>query len=126
MAEVAIIAIVVILLAIIIGKANHSDALIWRLLFVFSLTVCVSVGLLYILNEKPKLSAQTIEKDSKMIIDADTSHTVNFNQITMEEASCDTVGQDTISYDHLTQIQCINMMPAIAKTIAEHAIFDSS
>ena len=74
MAEVAIIAIVVILLAIIIGKANHSDALIWRLLFVFSLTVCVSVGLLYILNEKPKLSAQTIEKDSKMIIDADTDY----------------------------------------------------
>lgn len=61
-----------------------------------------------------------------MIIDADTSHTVNFDQITMEEASCDTVGQDTTSYDHLTRIQCINMMPAIAKAIAEHAIFDSS
>ena len=129
MAEVAIIAIVVILLAIIIGKANHSSELILRLLFCFSVSVCVSVAFLYVFSAKPKVSAQATTTLSKAISSDTLSHTVFFDQIAMDkDSTMDIVSQENVKDSCLTWTQVINTMfvNPVAGIIAEHAIFDSS
>lgn len=129
MAEIAIIAVVVTIAAIIIGKANQSSELISRLLFCFSVSVCVSVAMLYVFSEKPKASAQNTVTLSKVTPSDTTSHTVFFDQIAMEKDSLtDTVGQDSVKDSCLTWTQVVTN-PVITPTIGvitEQAIFDSS
>lgn len=129
MAEIAIIAVVVMIAAIIIGKANQSSELISRLLFCFSVSVCVSVAMLYVFSEKPKASAQNTVTLSKAMPSDTTSHTVFFDQIAMEKDSLtDTVGQDNVKDSCLTWTQVVTN-PVITPTIGlitEQAIFDSS
>lgn len=129
MAEIAIIAIIVIVAAIIIGKANHSSELILRLLFCFSVSVCVSVAFLYVFSAKPKVSAQATTTLSKAISSDTLSHTVFFDQIAMDkDSTMDTVSQENVKDSCLTWTQVINTMfvNPVAGIIAEHAIFDSS
>lgn len=127
MAEVAIIAIVVVILAITIGKANQSSDLIWRLLFCFSVSVCLSVGFLYIFNSKPKASAENVTKIDKADLSDTTSHTVFFDQIAMEkDSSFNTVGKDNVQDTCLIQTQVTNQRINTPKLIREHAIYDSS
>lgn len=128
MAELAIIAIVIIS-AIIIGKANHSDALIWRLLFCFSISMCVSIAFLYVFNNKPKAYANNVTVMSKAVADSTQSHTVFFDQMEMEEdARMDTVGQENVDSLRLTKAQVLTnmLMTPMLGAIVEHIIFDSS
>ena len=129
MAEIAIIAIIVIVAAIIIGKANQSSELILRLLFCFSVSVCVSVAFLYVFSAKPKVSAQATTTLSKAISSDTLSHTVFFDQIAMDkDSTMDIVSQENVKDSCLTWTQVINTMfvNPVAGIIAEHVIFDSS
>ena len=128
MTEVAIIAIIVILAAIVIGKANHSNDLVWRLLFCFSVSVCVSIGFLYIFSSKPKAKAaanvEVISKEG----DSTDPHVVCFNQIAMAEATeQDTTGQESLLSECLTWAPVMNVLPLNSLNyIMEHIIFDDS
>lgn len=129
MTEIVIIAIAVLVAAIIIGKANRSNELILRLLFCFSVSVCVSVAFLYVFSAKPKVSAQSTMTLSKAIESDTASHVVFFDQIAMNKDSItDTTGQDSVKDSCLTWTQVPNMIivPTVIGMIAEHAIFDSS
>ena len=126
MTEVAIIAIIVILAAIVIGKANRSNDLVWRLLFCFSVSVCVSIGFLYIFSSKPKAkAAANVEVISKA---GDSPHVVCFNQIAMAEATeQDTTGQESLLSECLTWAPVMNVLPLNSLNyIMEHIIFDDS
>lgn len=127
MAEVAIIAIIVILTAIVIGKANRSNDLVWRLLFCFSVSVCVSIGFLYIFSSKPKAKAANVEVISKAG-DSTDPHVVCFNQIAMAEVTeQDTTGQESLLSECLTLAPVMNVLPLNSLNyIMEHIIFDDS
>lgn len=128
MTEVAIIAIIVILAAIVIGKANHSNDLVWRLLFCFSVSVCVSIGFLYIFSSKPKAKAATnVEVISKAGDSTDT-HVICFDQIAMAEATeQDITGQESLLSECLTWAPVMNVLPLNSLNyIMEHIIFDDS
>lgn len=128
MTEVAIIAIIVILAAIVIGKANHSNDLVWRLLFCFSVSVCVSIGFLYIFSSKPKAkAAANVEVISKAGDSTDT-HVICFDQIAMAEATeQDTTGQESLLSECLTWAPVMNVLPLNSLNyIMEHIIFDDS
>lgn len=128
MTEVAIIAIIVILAAIVIGKANRSNDLVWRLLFCFSVSVCVSIGFLYIFSSKPKAkAAANVEVISKAGDSTDT-HVVYFNQIAMAEVTeQDTTGQESLLSECLTWAPVMNVLPLNSLNyIMEHIIFDDS
>ena len=127
MTEVAIIAIIVILAAIVIGKANHSNDLVWRLLFCFSVSVCVSIGFLYIFSSKPKAKAANVEVISKAE-DSTDAHVVCFNQIAMAEVTeQDTTGQESLLSECLTWAPVMNVLPLNSLNyIMEHIIFDDS
>lgn len=127
MTEVAIIAIIVILAAIVIGKANHSNDLVWRLLFCFSVSVCVSIGFLYIFSSKPKAKAANVEVISKAG-DSTDAHVVCFNQIAMAEVTeQDITGQESLLSKCLTWAPVMNVLPLNSLNyIMEHIIFDDS
>lgn len=128
MTEVAIIAIIVILAAIVIGKANHSNDLVWRLLFCFSVSVCVSIGFLYIFSSKPKAkAAANVEVISKAGDSTDT-HVICFDQIAMAEATeQDITGQESLLSECLTWTPVMNVLPLNSLNyIMEHIIFDDS
>lgn len=128
MTEVAIIAIIVILAAIVIGKANHSNDLVWRLLFCFSVNVCVSIGFLYIFSSKPKAkAAANVEVISKAGDSTDT-HVICFDQIAMAEATeQDITGQESLLSECLTWAPVMNVLPLNSLNyIMEHIIFDDS
>lgn len=128
MTEVAIIAIIVILAAIVIGKANHSNDLVWRLLFCFSVSVCVSIGFLYIFSSKPKAkAAANVEVISKAGDSTDT-HVICFDQIAMAEATeQDITGQESLLSECLTWAPVMNGLPLNSLNyIMEHIIFDDS
>lgn len=128
MTEVAIIAIIVILAAIVIGKANHSNDLVWRLLFCFSVSVCVSIGFLYIFSSKPKAKAvANVEVISKAGDSTDT-HVICFDQIAMAEATeQDITGQESLLSECLTWAPVMNVLPLNSLNyIMEHIIFDDS
>lgn len=128
MTEVAIIAIIVILAAIIIGKANRSNDLVWRLLFWFSVSVCVSIGFLYIFSSKPKAkAAANVEVISKAGDSTDT-HVICFDQIAMAEATeQDITGQESLLSECLTWAPVMNVLPLNSLNyIMEHIIFDDS
>lgn len=128
MTEVAIIAIIVILAAIVIGKANHSNDLVWRLLFCFSVSVCVSIGFLYIFSSKPKAkAAANVEVISKAGDSTDT-HVICFDQIAMTEATeQDITGQESLLSECLTWAPVMNVLPLNSLNyIMEHIIFDDS
>lgn len=128
MTEVAIIAIIVILAAIVIGKANHSNDLVWRLLFCFSVSVCVSIGFLYIFSSKPKAkAAANVEVISKAGDSTDT-HVICFDQIAMAEATeQDITGQESLLSECLTWAPVMNVLPLNSLNyIMEHIIFDDS
>lgn len=129
MAEIAIIAVIVLVAAIIIGKANQSSALILRLLFCFSVSVCLSVAFLYVFNAKPQVSAQNTTTLSKAMPSDTLSHTVFLDQIAMDKNSeTDTVSQESVIDSCLTWTQVVNTMftVPVVGAIAEHTIFDSS
>lgn len=128
MTEVAIIAIIVILAAIVIGKANCSNDLVWRLLFCFSVSVCVSIGFLYIFSSKPKVKvAANVEVISKAGDSTDT-HVICFDQIAMAEATeQDITGQESLLSECLTWAPVMNVLPLNSLNyIMEHIIFDDS
>ena len=127
MTEVAIIAIIVILAAIVIGKANHSNDLVWRLLFCFSVSVCVSIGFLYIFSSKPKAKAANVEVISKAG-DSTDAHVVCFNQIAMAEVTeQDITGQESLLSECLTWAPVMNVLPLNSLNyIMEHIIIDDS
>ncbi len=128
MTEVAIIAIIVILAAIVIGKANRSNDLVWRLLFSFSVRVCVSIGFLYIFSSKPKAkAAANVEVISKAGDSTDT-HVICFDQIAMAEATeQDITGQESLLSECLTWAPVMNVLPLNSLNyIMEHIIFDDS
>ena len=128
MTEVAIIAIIVILAAIVIGKANHNNDLVWRLLFCFSVSVCVSIGFLYIFSSKPKAkAAANVEVISKAGDSTDT-HVICFDQIAMAEATeQDITGQESLLSECLTWAPVMNVLPLNSLNyIMEHIIFDDS
>lgn len=128
MTEVAIIAIIVILAAIVIGKANHSNDLVWRLLFCFSVSVCVSIGFLYIFSSKPKAkAAANVEVISKAGDSTDT-HVICFDQIAMAEATeQDITGQESLLSECLTWAPVMNVLPLNSLNyIMKHIIFDDS
>lgn len=128
MTEVVIIAIIVILAAIVIGKANHSNDLVWRLLFCFSVSVCVSIGFLYIFSSKPKAkAAANVEVISKAGDSTDT-HVICFDQIAMAEATeQDITGQESLLSECLTWAPVMNVLPLNSLNyIMEHIIFDDS
>ena len=104
MTEVAIIAIIVILAAIVIGKANHSNDLVWRLLFCFSVEVISKAG------------------------DSTDAHVVCFNQIAMAEVTeQDITGQESLLSECLTWAPVMNVLPLNSLNyIMEHIIFDDS
>ena len=128
MTEVAIIAIIVILAAIVIGKANHSNDLVWRLLFCFSVSVCVSIGFLYIFSSKPKAKAAANVEVISKAGDSTDAHVVCFNQIAMAEATeQDTTGQESLLSECLTWAPVMNVLPLNSLNyIMEHIIFDDS
>lgn len=128
MTEVAIIAIIVILAAIVIGKANHSNDLVWRLLFCFSVSVCVSIGFLYIFSSKPKAKAAANVEVISKAGDSTDPHVVCFNQIAMAEATeQDTTGQESLLSECLTWAPVMNVLPLNSLNyIMEHIIFDDS
>ena len=128
MTEVAIIAIIVILAAIVIGKANHSDDLVWRLLFCFSVSVCVSIGFLYIFSSKPKAKAAANVEVISKAGDSTDAHVVCFNQIAMAEATeQDITGQESLLSECLTWAPVMNVLPLNSLNyIMEHIIFDDS
>lgn len=128
MTEVAIIAIIVILAAIVIGKANRSNDLVRRLLFCFSVSVCVSIGFLYIFSSKPKAkAAANVEVISKAGDSTDT-HVICFDQIAMAEATeQDITGQESLLSECLTWAPVMNVLPLNSLNyIMEHIIFDDS
>ena len=128
MTEVAIIAIIVILAAIVIGEANRSNDLVWRLLFCFSVSVCVSIGFLYIFSSKPKAkAAANVEVISKAGDSTDT-HVICFDQIAMAEATeQDITGQESLLSECLTWAPVMNVLPLNSLNyIMEHIIFDDS
>lgn len=128
MTEVAIIAIIVILAAIVIGKANHSNDLVWRLLFYFSVSVCVSIGFLYIFSSKPKAKAAANVEVISKAGDSTDPHVVCFNQIAMAEATeQDITGQESLLSECLTWAPVMNVLPLNSLNyIMEHIIFDDS
>lgn len=128
MTEVAIIAIIVILAAIVIGKANHSNDLVWRLLFCFSVSVCVSIGFLYIFSSKPKAKAAANVEVISKAGDSTDPHVVCFNQIAMAEATeQDITGQESLLSECLTWAPVMNVLPLNSLNyIMEHIIFDDS
>lgn len=128
MTEVAIIAIIVILAAIVIGKANHSNDLVWRLLFCFSVSVCVSIGFLYIFSSKPKAKAAANVKVISKAGDSTDTHVICFDQIAMAEATeQDTTGQESLLSECLTWAPVMNVLPLNSLNyIMEHIIFDDS
>ena len=128
MTEVAIIAIIVILAAIVIGKANHSNDLVWRLLFCFSVSVCVSIGFLYIFSSKPTAKAAANVEVISKAGDSTDAHVVCFNQIAMAEATeQDTTGQESLLSECLTWVPVMNVLPLNSLNyIMEHIIFDDS
>lgn len=128
MTEVAIIAIIVILAAVVIGKANRNNDLVWRLLFCFSVSVCVSIGFLYIFSSKPKAkAAANVEVISKAGDSTDT-HVICFDQIAMAEATeQDITGQESLLSECLTWAPVMNVLPLNSLNyIMEHIIFDDS
>lgn len=128
MTEVAIIAIIVILAAIVIGKANHSNDLVWRLLFCFSVSVCVSIGFLYIFSSKPKAKAATNVEVISKAGDSTDAHVICFDQIAMAEATeQDITGQESLLSECLTWAPVMNVLPLNSLNyIMEHIIFDDS
>ena len=128
MTEVAIIAIIVILAAIVIGKANRSNDLIWRLLFCFSVSVCVSIGFLYIFSSKPKAKAAANVEVISKAGDSTDPHVVCFNQIAMAEVTeQDITGQESLLSECLTWTPVMNVLPLNSLNyIMEHIIFDDS
>lgn len=128
MTEVAIIAIIVILAAVVIGKANHSNDLVWRLLFCFSVSVCVSIGFLYIFSSKPKAKAAANVKVISKAGDSTDTHVICFDQIAMAEATeQDITGQESLLSECLTWAPVMNVLPLNSLNyIMEHIIFDDS
>lgn len=122
MTTILLIAVIAIIVAAIIAKVYRNENLFWRLLFCFSVSICIAGSLNSIISNKNVESNASISKVEKSI---ETHTETSFAMARELGDSKETVGEETINFINLT-VQYLTFVPTIATALVVQNILDSS